>query len=71
MNKLDQLAIHLVPEEIAEETFERMSPRYVHLYKKNLEPIYTPNHETLWLIGAMWRDPHRKISLIAGNSYVI
>ena len=43
----DQLAIHLVPEEIAEETFERMSPRYVHLYKKNLEPIYTPNHETL------------------------
>lgn len=43
----DQLAIHLIPEDIAEDTFQKMSPRYVHLYKKNLQPIYVPNHETL------------------------
>jgi len=56
VNKLfdgDQLAIHLIPEDIAEDTFQKMSPRYVHLYKKNLQPIYVPNHETLDIIGAI------------------
>ena len=50
---MDQLAIHLIPEDIAEDTFQKMSPRYVHLYKKNLQPIYVPNHETLDIIGAV------------------
>ena len=43
----DQLAIHLIPEEIAEDTMKKLSPRYVRLYKKNLEPINVPSHETL------------------------
>jgi hypothetical protein len=50
VNKLfdgDQIAVHLVPQEIAEETMRKMSPRYVMKYKKNLEPINVPSHETL------------------------
>ena len=43
----DTMSIHLVPPEIAEETYNAMSPRYVNVYKKSNEPIYAPNHETL------------------------
>lgn len=43
----DTVSIQLVPPEAAEETYERMSPRYVTIYKKNNEPIYKFNHETL------------------------
>lgn len=43
----DQLAIHLVPEDQAEETYRRMSPRYVNFYKKSGSPIFPFNHETL------------------------
>lgn len=45
----DAMAIHLVPdnEEIKEETYSRMSPRYVNVYKKNNSPIFVPDHETL------------------------
>ena len=43
----DTMSMHLVPPEIAEETYNAMSPRYVNVYKKSNEPIYAPNHETL------------------------
>lgn len=43
----DTMSMHLVPPEVAEETYNAMSPRYVNVYKKNNEPIYVPNHETL------------------------
>lgn len=35
----DQISIQLVSPEAAQETYERMSPRYVQVYKKNNEPI--------------------------------
>lgn len=45
----DAMAVHLVPDDpdIQEETYARMSPRYVNIYKKNNEGIFHPNHETL------------------------
>lgn len=43
----DTVAVHLVPEESAEETYRRMSPRYVNYYKKSGRPIFPFNHETL------------------------
>lgn len=45
----DCMAIHLVSddEEIKEEVYTRMSPRYVNVYKKSNSPIFTPDHETL------------------------
>lgn len=45
----DAMAIHLVPdnEDVKEETYSRMSPRYVNVYKKNNSPIFVPDHETL------------------------
>lgn len=43
----DTMSVHLVPPEIAEETYNAMSPRYVNVYKKSNEPIYTPGHEIL------------------------
>lgn len=41
------MSVHLVPPEVAEETYNAMSPRYVNVYKKNNEPIYVPSHEIL------------------------
>ena len=37
----DAMTVHLVPDdpEIQEETYARMSPRYVNVYKKNNSPI--------------------------------
>jgi hypothetical protein len=43
----DQIAVHLVPEEVKEDTYAKMSPRYVNIYKKNNEPIYVPTLEAL------------------------
>lgn len=45
----DAMSCHLVPDnpEIQEETYARMSPRYVNVYKKNNSGIFAPNHETL------------------------
>lgn len=43
----DAVAIQLVPPEAAEETYNRMSPRYVTVYKKSNETIPVFNHETL------------------------
>lgn len=43
----DTVSIQLVPEEAKEETYDRMSPRYVNVYKKNNEPIFVFSHETL------------------------
>ena len=43
----DTVAIQLVPPEVAEDTYKKMSPRYVTYYKKNMEPIPTINHEVL------------------------
>ena len=37
----------LVPDEVAEDTYKKMSPRYNKIYKKNLENIFVFNHETL------------------------
>lgn len=43
----DTIALHLVPEEAAEDTYKKMSPRYVNVYKKSGKPIFPFNHETL------------------------
>lgn len=43
------MTIHAIPddEEIKEDTFAKMSPRYTNIYKKNNNPIFVPDHETL------------------------
>jgi DNA-directed RNA polymerase beta' subunit len=43
----DTVSLTLVPEEYADETYRKMSPRYVTYYKKNMKPIPEINHETL------------------------
>jgi DNA-directed RNA polymerase beta' subunit len=43
----DTMSMHLVPPEAAEDVYNKMSPRYVNVYKKTNETIYVPNHETL------------------------
>ena len=43
----DTISIQNVPEEVEEDTYRKMSPRYVTVYKKNMETIPTINHETL------------------------
>jgi len=43
----DTMSLHLVPEDVKEDILHRMSPRYVNIYKKNLKPIYVPDHEVL------------------------
>jgi len=43
----DTVSIQLVPEEIADDIYRKMSPRYVTFYKKNQKPIPSINHETL------------------------
>ena len=43
----DTVTVQLVPPDAAEETYERMSPRYTYYYKKNGGPIFEFNHETL------------------------
>ena len=43
----DTVSISLVPPEMAEDTYQKMSPRYVTYYKKNMNPIPEINHETL------------------------
>lgn len=56
----DQIAIHLVPEEAKEDTYAKMSPRYVNVYKKNNKPIFAPNHETLNGLAVMSEvKPHK------------
>ena len=50
-----------MPEESAEDTYQKMSPRYVTMYKKNNEVIPQINHETLDL-GA-----YRNIGFISLN----
>lgn len=41
------MSLQLIPPEAREDTLEKMSPRYVNVYKKNNEPIFQFNHETL------------------------
>lgn len=43
----DTVQIQLVPEEAKDDTIKKMSPRYVNVYKKNNQPIFPFNHETL------------------------
>lgn len=43
----DTVSIQLVPEDVAEDTYRKMSPRYVTYYKKNGKPIPEINHEVL------------------------
>ena len=44
---MDTVQIQLVPEDVKEDTLLKMSPRYVNVYKKNNQPIFPFNHETL------------------------
>ena len=46
------LICQLVPEDVAEDTYNKMSPRYVNFYKKSGEAIFKFNHETLKVLGA-------------------
>ena len=48
------VSIQLVPEQVKEEVYDKMSPRYSKIYKKSLEPIFVFNHETLWKILGAW-----------------
>lgn len=41
------IAVHLVAPEAADDTYKKMSPRYMNIYKKNLEGIYNFKHEAL------------------------
>lgn len=43
----DTVALQLVPQSVQEDTYKKMSPRYVTYYKKNRKPIPTINHEVL------------------------
>ena len=43
----DCVTLQVVPPEAREDTLEKMSPRYVNVYKKNNKPIFPFNHETL------------------------
>lgn len=43
----DAIAVHLVAPEAADDTYKKMSPRYMNIYKKNLEGIYNFKHEAL------------------------
>lgn len=43
----DTVAVHLVAPEAADDTYKKMSPRYMNIYKKNLEGIYNFKHEAL------------------------
>ena len=43
----DTVSLQLVPPESREDTLDKMSPRYVNVYKKNNKPIFPFNHETL------------------------
>lgn len=44
---MDTIAIQLCDEEVAEDVLEKMSPRYVNVYKKNQQPIFQISHEQL------------------------
>lgn len=43
----DEISVQLVPEEIAEETYKKMSTRYQPVYKKSNTPIFRFQHEAL------------------------
>lgn len=43
----DTVAITLVPENIKEDTYNKMSPRYNRIYKKSLQNVFGFDHETL------------------------
>lgn len=43
----DTVSVILCPEEVKEDTYRKMSPRYNYIYKKNLENVFEFNHETL------------------------
>lgn len=60
VNQLDTVSIQLVPEEVAEDTYNKMSPRYVNFYKKSNEPIFKFNHETLEIFWGLRKGSLRK-----------
>lgn len=72
----DTISLQLVPEEAAEETYRRMSPRYRPKYKKNNQLIYRFQHEALkkfYIRGLHHIFPQESIveetyTLTAGNS---
>lgn len=56
--------MYLVPDEVKEDVLNRMSPRYVNYYKKNLEAMYVPDHETLNGLAVMseWKGEPEEIN---------
>lgn len=44
---MDTTSVQLVPADVADDVYAKMSPRYNNVYKKNNEPIFPFNHETL------------------------
>lgn len=43
----DTVSVILVPEEVKDDIYEKMSPRYNRIYKKNMKNIFEFDHETL------------------------
>ena len=43
----DTISVYLVDPSVAEDTYQKMSPRYINLYHKTNLPIYKPSLETL------------------------
>lgn len=43
----DTIAVYLVDQSVAEDTYKKMSPRYINMYHKTYTPIYKPSLETL------------------------
>jgi len=43
----DTVALQLVPEDVKDDVYNKMSAKYMHTYKKNNNPIFSINHETL------------------------
>ena len=67
---MDTVSIQLVPEEVAEDTYNKMSPRYVNFYKKNNEPIFKFNHETLELFWGL-RKKSQKNFINCWNRFIL
>ena len=49
----DTVSVILVPEETKEDTYNKMSPRYNRIYKKNLKNVFEFDHEVLNGLSAL------------------
>ena len=67
---MDATALQLVPPEVAEDTYAKMSPRYNNVYKKNNQPIFPFNHETLNGLAVMTEfTPDKDLSELDDPKY--